>query len=233
MVTKTAPRHCQLSWGWLAVQVLSQVPPFATPRLQHARLPCPSLSSGVCTNSCPLNQWCHPISSSSVDPSPPALSLSQHQGFSPMGKEAKVSLVKNYWAKGSYLPMSWGVARKWPPLPPPQNWFIKRGCSVMERDKWIESRRNMIKKGWYLLFKIIIIFTKMWLDMFKYWVKNGQYGKIVMAVAVFIWWASFLLYSDTSPNFPTPSLSFISRITSFWLHMAGVGAGGWKRQIHK
>ena len=36
--------------------------------LQHARLPCPSLSPGVCTNSCPLNWWCHPTISSSVVP---------------------------------------------------------------------------------------------------------------------------------------------------------------------
>ena len=36
--------------------------------LQHARLPCPSLSPGVCTNSCPLNWWCHPTISSSVTP---------------------------------------------------------------------------------------------------------------------------------------------------------------------
>ena len=28
--------------------------------LQHARLPCPSLSLGVCSNSCPLSRWCHP-----------------------------------------------------------------------------------------------------------------------------------------------------------------------------
>ena len=34
--------------------------------LQHARLPCPSLSSRVCSNSCPLSQWCHPNISSSV-----------------------------------------------------------------------------------------------------------------------------------------------------------------------
>ena len=27
--------------------------------LQHARLPCPSLSPGVCSNSCPLSWWCH------------------------------------------------------------------------------------------------------------------------------------------------------------------------------
>ena len=30
--------------------------------LQHARLPCPSLSPGVSSNSCPLSQWCHPTS---------------------------------------------------------------------------------------------------------------------------------------------------------------------------
>ena len=38
------------------------------PGLQHTRLPCPSLSPGVCSNSCPLSQWCHPTISSSVPP---------------------------------------------------------------------------------------------------------------------------------------------------------------------
>ena len=28
--------------------------------LQHASLPCPSLSSKICSNSCPLSQWCYP-----------------------------------------------------------------------------------------------------------------------------------------------------------------------------
>ena len=27
--------------------------------LQHTRFPCPSLSPGVCSDSCPLSQWCH------------------------------------------------------------------------------------------------------------------------------------------------------------------------------
>ena len=36
--------------------------------LQDARPPCPSLSTGVCPNSCPLSQWCYPIISSSVIP---------------------------------------------------------------------------------------------------------------------------------------------------------------------
>ena len=34
--------------------------------LQHARVPCPSLSPSTCSNSCPLNRWCHPTISSSV-----------------------------------------------------------------------------------------------------------------------------------------------------------------------
>ena len=36
--------------------------------LQHTRLPCPSLSPWVCSNSCPLSRWCHPTISSSVTP---------------------------------------------------------------------------------------------------------------------------------------------------------------------
>ena len=36
--------------------------------LQYTRIPCPSLSSGVCSNSCPLSQWCYSTISSSVTP---------------------------------------------------------------------------------------------------------------------------------------------------------------------
>ena len=57
--------------------------------LQHARLPCPSLSPGACSNSCPLSQWCHPNISSSVVP------------FS--------SCLQSFPASGSF-PMSWPFA---------------------------------------------------------------------------------------------------------------------------
>ena len=43
--------------------------------LQHPRLPCPSLFTRVCSNSCPSS---HPFS----PPSSPGLNLSQHQGLS-------------------------------------------------------------------------------------------------------------------------------------------------------
>ena len=36
--------------------------------LQHTRIPCPSPSPKVCSNSCPLSRWCHPTISSSVTP---------------------------------------------------------------------------------------------------------------------------------------------------------------------
>ena len=54
--------------------------------LQHTRLPCPSPSSGACSNSCPLSRWCHPTISSSVTP------------FS--------SCLQSFPALGSF-PMSW------------------------------------------------------------------------------------------------------------------------------
>ena len=49
--------------------------------LQDARPPCPTPTTGVYSNSCPLSQWCHPTISSSVVPSPLAFNLSQHQGL--------------------------------------------------------------------------------------------------------------------------------------------------------
>ena len=36
--------------------------------LQHARLPCPSLSPRVCSNSCPLSRRCYPAMSFSIAP---------------------------------------------------------------------------------------------------------------------------------------------------------------------
>ena len=60
-------------------QVLSD--PLLPHGLQHARLPCPSLSPGVCSNSCPLSQWCYLIISSSATLFSFPLNLAQHQGL--------------------------------------------------------------------------------------------------------------------------------------------------------
>ena len=56
--------------AWLSVQFSSVAQSCLTlcdpmDWLQHARLPCPPLSSGVCSDSCPLSWWCCPTISSS------------------------------------------------------------------------------------------------------------------------------------------------------------------------
>ena len=82
--------------------------------LQHARPPCPSSSSGVYSNSCPLSRWCHPTISSSVVPFfshlqsfPASRSFPVSQFFTSGGQSFGVS------ASASVLPMN---IQDWSPL---------------------------------------------------------------------------------------------------------------------
>ena len=63
--------------------------------LQHARPPCPSLTPGAYSHSCPLNWWCHPTISSSVIPFLPSI-------FSSIRVFSKESALRirwpNYWS---------------------------------------------------------------------------------------------------------------------------------------
>ena len=49
--------------------------------LPHTRLPCPLLSPGAYSNSCPLRRWCHQTISSPVGPFSSCPQSSQHQGL--------------------------------------------------------------------------------------------------------------------------------------------------------
>ena len=62
------PALCCLYGSHCCVQLLSLNQTLWDPMhgLQHVRLPCPSLSPRVCSNSCPLCRWCHLTISSSV-----------------------------------------------------------------------------------------------------------------------------------------------------------------------
>ena len=82
--------------------------------LQHTRLPCPSPTPGVYSNSCPLSQWCHPIISSPVIPFSSPIqsflasgSFSMSQFFISWGQSIGVS------ASPSVLPMN---IQDWFPL---------------------------------------------------------------------------------------------------------------------
>ena len=97
-----------------SVQSLSHVRLFATHGLQHARLPCPSPTPKVYSNSCSLSRWCHPTISSSVAPffsrlqsCPASGSFPLSQLFTSGGQRIGVS------ASTSVLPMN---IQDWSPL---------------------------------------------------------------------------------------------------------------------
>ena len=52
--------------------------------LQHARLPCPSVSPRLCSTLCPLSRYCHPTISSSVSLFSYCLQSLPASGFFPM-----------------------------------------------------------------------------------------------------------------------------------------------------
>ena len=69
-----------------SVQLVQSLDSLRPRGLQHARLPCPSPTPGACTNSYPLNWWCHPIISSSVVPFSSCLQSSPELGSFPMSQ---------------------------------------------------------------------------------------------------------------------------------------------------
>ena len=54
--------------------------------LKHTRLPCPSPSHGVCSNSCQLSWWYHPTISSSVVPFSSCLQAFPASGSFPLSR---------------------------------------------------------------------------------------------------------------------------------------------------
>ena len=99
-------------WTWLnghvqfsSVQSLVVSDSFWPHGLQHTRLPCPSPTPAVYSNSCPLSRWCHPTISSSIIPFsshlqsfPPSGSFQMSQFFTSDGQSIGVS------ASASVLP---------------------------------------------------------------------------------------------------------------------------------
>ena len=71
--------------------------------LQQASLPCPSLSPRVCSNLCPLSQWCHPTISSSVAPFSSCLQSFPASGF--------LMVVLKLWSWRRLLRVLWTERR--------------------------------------------------------------------------------------------------------------------------
>ena len=82
--------------------------------LYHNRLPCPSLSPGVCSNSRPLSQWCHPTISSSVVPFSSCLQSFPASGSFPVSQFfASFGQIIGVSASASVVPMN---IQNWFPL---------------------------------------------------------------------------------------------------------------------
>ena len=82
--------------------------------LQHARLPCPSLSLGVCSNAYPLCVWYHPTISSFVTPFSSCPQLFPASGYFPVSwlfVSGSLSIAAS--ASASVLPMN---SQSWFPL---------------------------------------------------------------------------------------------------------------------
>ena len=110
-------------WNLAAIEILIRADKFSclvvsnyswSHGLQHAKLPCPSLSLGVCLNSCPSSWWCHPTISSSVVPFSSCLqsftasgSFQMSQFFASGGQSIGASV------SASVLPMN---IQDWSPL---------------------------------------------------------------------------------------------------------------------
>ena len=73
--------------------------------LQHTRLPCPSPNPRACSNSCPLNRWCHPTISSFVVPFSSRLQYFPASGSFPMS-QFFTSGGQSIGASASALPMN-------------------------------------------------------------------------------------------------------------------------------
>ena len=96
-----------LNGNYVVVESFSPVDFLWPHGLQHIRLPCPPLLPRVCSNSCPLSQWCHPTISSSV-----ALFSSCPQSFPASGAFPTTGLFTSYGqsigapASASVLPVN-------------------------------------------------------------------------------------------------------------------------------
>ena len=79
----------------------------------YYRLPCPSLSPWVCSNSCPLSQWCHPTISSSFAPFSCPQSFPAPESFPMSRLFASGCQIIGASASASVLPMN---IQSWFPL---------------------------------------------------------------------------------------------------------------------
>ena len=135
--------------------------------LQYARLPCPSLSPRVYSNSCSLNRWCHPIISSSV-----TLFLSCPQSFPAWESLLMIQLFESHsqtiGASASALVLSVNI----------QDWFpLGLTCLI-----------SLLSKGLSRIFFSATVWKPQFFSaLLSFWSNSYPYIMIGKTIALTIW----------------------------------------------
>ena len=165
--------------------------------LQHARLPCPSPSSGACSSSCPLSQWCHPTISSSVFPfsclqSSPALgSFPVSQLFKSGGQSIGAS------GSASVLPMNI------------QDWFSLGLTSLI----------SLQSKGFSRVFSDTTVQKHQFLGTQPcLWSNSHPYSSVQLLSHVWLFVTPWTAAHQTPCPFPTPRACSNSSLSNQWCH---------------
>ena len=109
-----------------------------------SRIPCPSLSPRVCSNSCPLLRWCHPTISSSV-----AHFSSHTQSFLPSGS----FIVSQLFISGG---QSTGVSAWASVLPRTiQGWWLTGLISLLSKGLSRVFSSTIVQKHQFLAFNLL------------------------------------------------------------------------------
>ena len=128
---------------------------FQPHELQHNRLPCPSLSPRDCSNSGPLNQWCHPTSSASVVPFFSCLQSFPASGYFPVSRLFTSSGQRiGVSASASILPMNI------------QHWF---SCYLRDSQESFQHHSSKALILWHSAFFIVQLST----STYDYWKSNS------------------------------------------------------------
>ena len=117
----TVRRTCLVSQSCLTLQPLG---------LHHARLPCPSPSPRIRSNSCLLSQWCCLTISSSATPFSSCLQSFSVSGSFPVG-QLFTSGGQNMGASASVLPMNI------------QGWFSLGLTGLISLQNWVKENSKI------------------------------------------------------------------------------------------